>query len=83
MAVTEVNSEPYDLLNDRGSYLQVTTSSVYHISTHLHQNKVSFSNISKEIGIPEFERNIDFTIGGFLAGPPGSPLIMCSSFQVS
>ena len=63
--------------------IQVTASSVYYISTHLLQNKVSFSNISKEIGIPKFERNTDFTIGGFLASPPRSPLIVCSSFQVS
>ena len=45
----EVNSEPSTSSMIGEVIRQVTASSVYYISTHLRQNKVSFSNISKEI----------------------------------
>ena len=46
------------------------------------QMKEGQKHFSKYLGIPKFREDTDFTIGGFLAGPPRSPLTVCSSLQV-
>ena len=43
--------------------------------------KVSFLDNSQKVGTPEFKRETNLGIEGFLAGQPRSPLIVCFSFQ--
>ena len=45
MAVMEVNSESFNLLNDRRSY-HTSNRLVHYINTFLRKNKVSLSNTS-------------------------------------
>ena len=60
---------------------QVTASSVHYINTHSYQMKVSFLDNSQKVGTPEFKRDTNLSIRGFLAGPPRSHLIVCFPFQ--
>ena len=43
--------------------------------------KVSFLDNSQKVETPKFKRETNLSIGGFLAGPPQSPLIVCFPFQ--
>ena len=67
---------PLTFSNIREITRQVIASRAHYINTHSHQMKVSFLDNSQKVGTPEFKKETNLGIEGFLASQPRSPLIV-------